>query len=153
MSAITASAFRCVPHSQGECHPVMGDPMRFIMTAEHTGGAYAISEVQARPGNGAPPHIHRHEEEAFYVLEGTFRIEIDGREMHAQPGDFVHVPRGAVRSFTNIGPAPARLLILHTPGAAAGFYIGMGKLPFPPAIEDITALGNQYGIEVVRPAT
>lgn len=151
MSAGPATDIRLVRHNEGETHPVMGDPMRFVMTASHSGGAYAISEIQTRPGSGAPPHIHHHEEEAFYVLEGTFSIMADGEEHRLEKGDYVHVPRGVARAFTNVGQQDGRLLILHCPGSAAGFYIGMGKLSVSPKLEDIRALGQQYGIELVPP--
>ena len=152
MSPETSTQARCVRHAEGETHPVIGDPMRFIMTAAHTGGAYAISEVDTQPGGGAPPHIHHREDEAFYVLEGTFEVTVDGTTHQLETGDFAHAPRGAVRAFTNVTDQPGRLLILHIPGAAADFYIGMGQLPFPPDPKDMAALGAQYDIELVQPA-
>ncbi len=151
MSTPTPPAAICVRHEEGETHPVMGDPMRFILTAAHTGGAYAISEIETRPGSGAPPHIHHHEDEAFYVLEGEVTVFSEGKEHVLKRGDFAHVPKGAVRSFTNRSAENSRMLILHCPGAAAGFYIGMGKLPAPPDLADVKALGDQYGIELVMP--
>lgn len=153
MTIASAEPVRFVAHHEGEVHPVMGDPMRFIVTAEHTAGAFALAEQQVRPGNGAPPHIHHHEEESFYVLEGEFLVVVNGMEQRVRPGDFVHIQRGAVRSFTNVGETRGRLLIQHCPGSAAGFYIGMGKLAFPPDLNDIKALGDRFGIEMVLPKT
>ena len=143
-------SIRYVPHAAGEVHPVMGDPMRFIITAAHSGGAYALSEQVIRHGNGAPPHIHHREAEAFYVLDGVFSVTVNGTEHRLERGDYIHVPRGEVRSFKNISPdnADGRVLILHCPGAAAAFYIAMGKLPFPPNLNDLAALGQNYGIEL-----
>lgn len=151
MNNSSSAAIRSVGHGEGESHPVMGDPMRFIMTSEHTAGGYAISEIETRPGSGAPPHIHHREDEAFYVLQGTVTVIVDGKEHELGPGDFVHVPKGVVRGFSNRTDTPTRMLILHCPGSAAGFYIGMGKLAVPPQLEDIAALGDQYGIEMVLP--
>lgn len=137
--------------SDGQTHAVMGDPMRFIMTAAQTGGAYALAEQTVRPGNGAPPHIHHNEDETFYILDGEFEATSDGAAHRLRTGDFLHVPRGAVRSFCNVGQRDGRLLIHHCPGSACEFYIGMGKLPFPPKMEDVVALGARYGIELVVP--
>jgi quercetin dioxygenase-like cupin family protein len=149
----TADLTRHVPHAQGETHPVMGDPMRFIVTAQHTSGAYALAELVFRHGNGAPPLIHHNEAESFYVLDGVFSVTIDGKELRLSKGDFIHIPRGAVRSFTNISPnnADGRVLILHCPGSASAFYIGMGKLPFPPNLNDVADLAKKHGIELVMP--
>ncbi len=140
-----------VPHSAGETHPVMGDPMRSIMTAEQTGGAYALAEQEIRPGNGAPPHIHQREDESFYILEGEFAATVDGVEKPLAKGDYIHIPRGAVRSFSNVGRANGRVLILHVPGSASAFYIAMGKLAFPPDMAEVLALAAKHGIEVVAP--
>lgn len=145
----TSSALRHLRHAEGETHPVMGDPLRFIMTAEQTGGAYALSEGEVRPGGGAPPHIHHNEDESFYVLDGMFTVTVNGSERRLERGDFIHVPRGAVRSFTNAGKANGRVLILHVPGAASGFYIAMGKLPFPPDLAEVARLAQRHGIELV----
>jgi mannose-6-phosphate isomerase-like protein (cupin superfamily) len=130
----------------------MGDPMRFIMTAEQTGGAYALAEQEIRPGNGAPPHIHHNEDESFYILEGEFSAVVDGVEKRLTKGDFIHIPRGSVRSFTNCGRANGRLLILHVPGSASAFYIAMGKLPFPPNMDDVMNLARTHGIELATGA-
>jgi mannose-6-phosphate isomerase-like protein (cupin superfamily) len=151
MTATPTSSTHLIRHTEGETHAVMGDPMRFVVTGQHTGGAYDFCEQVVRPGNGAPPHIHHNEDESFYILEGSFLVTADGKEQTLSPGDFVHVPRGVVRSFTNIGDTDGRILIHHCPGAAAGFYIAMGQLPFPPDMKDIKALGDQYNIEIVMP--
>ena len=142
---------RFVRHAEGETHPVMGDPMRFIMTGAHSNGAYALSAQVIRPGNGAPPHIHHNEAESFYVLDGVFSVTVDGKEHRLERGDYIHVPRGAVRSFSNIAKTDGRVLILHCPGSAAEFYIAMGKLSFPPNLDEIAPLGKKYGIELVKP--
>src|SRR4029079_17883974 len=53
-----------------------GDLYRFLVTGEETGGAYFAMEAVVPPGGGPPPHIHRNEDETFYVLdgEGTFHL-------------------------------------------------------------------------------
>ncbi|MCC5787448.1 MAG: cupin domain-containing protein [Phycisphaerales bacterium] len=147
--AAVRTDLRVLAPGEGEVHPVMGDPMRFLMTAEHSGGAYALSEQEVRPGNGAPPHIHHNEDEAFFVLEGEVTATVDGVPHRLSPGGFVHVPRGKVRSFTNHTDGMAKILILHAPGSAAGFYIAMGKLPFPPDLNEVKRLGDRHGIELV----
>ncbi len=149
METRVSSSVRLVRRGEGEQHAVMGDNMHFLMTAEHTDGRYAISEIHVRPGSGAPPHIHHNEEEAFYVLEGQFHMLVDGVEQVLNEGDYAHVQRGAVRAYANRTSAPGRLLILHSPGSAAAFYIGMGKLSTPPPMDAVVALGKQHSIEIV----
>src|SRR3982751_4934704 len=51
-----------------------GDVYRFLVTGAETGGAYFAMEAIVAPGGGPPPHIHRHEDETFYGLEGACSI-------------------------------------------------------------------------------
>ena len=39
-------------------------------------------------------HSHEHEDEMFYVLEGTFRMELRDKNIELGPGDFIVIPRG-----------------------------------------------------------
>src|SRR5205814_10309474 len=50
------------------------------------------------PELGPPPHIHRHHDESFYVLDGTFEFSLAGRAFTAGPGSFVHLPKGVVHT-------------------------------------------------------
>src|SRR5215207_10114714 len=105
-----------VPAGEGRTHSVLGDRVSVKATAVETGGAYSLFEGQIRPGSGVPPHIERHEDEAFFVLEGTFGFLIGGESVEVGPGGFAFVPRGTPHAFTNVGPETGRLLVLLSPG-------------------------------------
>ena len=40
----------------------------------------------------APRHLHRSDDEAWYVLEGTLRLQVDEKEVEARAGSAVLVP-------------------------------------------------------------
>ena len=57
---------------------------------EHTAGAYSMYENTIPAGSPGPrPHIHRHHEEAFYVLEGELTVRVGTRTISAPAGSFV----------------------------------------------------------------
>lgn len=95
---------------------LLGMLITFKAVAEETGGEYSLYEETVPPQLGAPPHIHHRETEAFYVLEGEFEFIKGERTVRAGTGEFVHVPRGVVHGFTNVGEEPARFLAIVTPG-------------------------------------
>lgn len=69
----------------------------------------------AEPGDRmlvAPYHIHRLDEEIFYVLSGHIGFEVGSDTFNAGPGDAVIVPRGAIHTWWNDAPAPARYLLV-----------------------------------------
>jgi quercetin dioxygenase-like cupin family protein len=92
-----------------------GDVYRFLVTGADTAGAYFAMEAIVAPGGGPPPHIHRHEDETFYVVEGQCGILLGEEWITAGVGDFVNVPRGTVHRFENQGTEATRMILTFTP--------------------------------------
>jgi mannose-6-phosphate isomerase-like protein (cupin superfamily) len=66
------------------------------------------------PGLIAPPHLHRNDDEAWYVLEGTLRVRVGKEVVEAGAGSAVFVPRGTPHTYWNPGPDPDRYLLVMT---------------------------------------
>ena len=117
-------------------------------------GAFAVFEDIVQPGVGPPRHIHRSQDEVFFVLDGTFDIEIDGQLFHARAGDVAYVPRGAVHAFKNVGSEAGRLRYTFTP---AGNTEAMFRAFFEAAqTDDLTPermaeIADQHDQEFVGP--
>jgi uncharacterized cupin superfamily protein len=62
----------------------------------------------------APPHVHRKDDEAWYVLEGVLRVQVGESEVEAAAGSGVLVPRGTPHTYWNPGPGPVRYLLIMT---------------------------------------
>jgi quercetin dioxygenase-like cupin family protein len=110
------------PATGGALYLGPGDYYRFLVTGEETGGAYFAMEAIVPPGGGPPPHIHRNEDETFYVVEGQCDIRLGDEIVTAGVGDFVNVPRGAVHNFHNSGDAPMRMILTFTPAGIEKFF-------------------------------
>ena len=57
------------------------------MTGEESGGAYFAMEALVPAGGGPPWHIHEHEHETFYVLQGTCTFYLGDETILAGPRD------------------------------------------------------------------
>ena len=68
------------PQADGRRTGGPGDLYTFLVTGEESGGAYFSMLAVVPPLGGPPPHIHRDEDETFYVLDGTptFRLADEG---------------------------------------------------------------------------
>src|SRR4051812_21021128 len=84
------------PAGTGPAYWGPGDLYTFLVTGEESGGRYFAMEALVPTGGGPPPHIHRNEDETFYVLEGQCSFRLGDDTVVANPGDFVSVPRGTV---------------------------------------------------------
>src|SRR5690349_10078700 len=117
-----------VPAGDGRPHWFAGN----LMTLK-TGGdvGWTFVEADMRAGHAPPLHVHRHEDEAFYLLAGSMRFRCGDDEFDAGPGDFVFVPRGTPHAF-KVGPDGARTLQVATADGLARFIEAAGE-PAPRA--------------------
>ena len=110
------------PAGTGATYVGPGDLYRFLVTGAETGGAYFAMEAIVPPGGGPPPHIHRREDETFYVVEGECSILLGEESVTAGVGDFVNVPRGTVHRFHNQGTEAMRMIVTFTPAGIETFF-------------------------------
>src|SRR5262252_7995174 len=94
---------------------------------EETGGAYGLVESHVPAGWSPPLHVHHHEDEAFYVLEGELTFACGEERFSAGPGSYLFLPRCIPHTFVVEGDAPARLLTLISPGGGERFFVEAGR--------------------------
>jgi quercetin dioxygenase-like cupin family protein len=128
-----------------------GDTLRWITGEEATGGAYSLHERNAPRGAASVPHIHSRVSEAFYVLEGEFQFELDGRPFAAGPGDYIHAPAGASHAWRVTSSEVARALVLFAPSVPLAFFeeidAVMNETPGErPDLSRLAAINEKYGL-------
>ena len=162
-----ASAFEQPPNikvtmpSEGRTIAVVGDVYRFMAVGDDTNGKYAFWEATVLPGGGPPPHIHSHEEEGFYVLDGEITFLIGEKQIVATPGTFANMPVGTPHSFKNESDKPVRMLIVVAPAGLEQMFFEVGvplddgaTTALPPTkaeIEKLLTVALDYGIEIRLP--
>src|SRR4029079_3914030 len=114
-------------------------------------------EAVVPPGGGPPPHIHRNEDETFYVVEGSCDIRLGDEWVTAGGGGVVKAPRGRVDCFHNAGNAPMRMILTFTPAGIERFFEETleraldAASPVPDNIDEVAAryaaAAPRYGLE------
>jgi len=139
---------------------VVGSVYKYLATGEDTGGAYSLFEALVPPRDpGPPPHIHRNEDEALYILRGGFSIFLGGEEFRGKTGDYIFLPRGIRHTFRSDSDEPGRLLVIVNPSGFEKFFDAVGEpveddtiLPPPPSKEHIQKIieeAPRFGIELI----
>lgn len=141
---------------------VLGLHVRIKLTSADTAGHFSLAEVTCQPGQGVPPHTHQTQDEMFYVRQGTFEFEIDGRAYRAPAGTFVHVPPQTLHAFRNVGDSAGVLVNYHAPGGFEHFFEECGVAYTPNAAPPpepteadfprIARLMEKHGMTVPMPA-
>lgn len=147
--------------TEGRTLGIVGDVYRFLATGDDTDGKYALFEAFVPPGGGPPPHIHRREMEAFFVLEGEITFTVNDERSVARPGTYVSIPIGTPHAFSNESGKPSKMLILIAPAGLermffeVGTDLGVGATKTAPPSEDeihrLLAAAPQFGVEILPP--
>jgi mannose-6-phosphate isomerase-like protein (cupin superfamily) len=63
----------------------------------------------------APVHLHRNDDEAWYVVEGVLRVKSGDEEIELRAGSGVLVAHGTPHTYWNPAPERVRYLLIMTP--------------------------------------
>ena len=135
----------------------LGELLTLYATAEQTGGAYSLMEERLPRGAEPPPHVHRREDEAFFLLEGELTVRVGDETFAARPGSFVFCPRD-VPHLLSVESEEVRMLTLCTPGGVEKLFVELGEpagsRTLPPddggaGVERVVTLAAHYGAEVL----
>ena len=147
----TTAPLHLLAAGEGERLDVLGDRQTVKISGDETGGAFALIENVNPPGAGIPPHVHRREDEAFYVLEGRVEFTVEGEPHEVEAGGVVFLPRGTAHGFRVVGDRPARMLILLAPAGLERYFRRLAALDTMPEPAALAAMSEPYGIEFLPP--
>jgi quercetin dioxygenase-like cupin family protein len=120
-----------------------------VLTEDTNGDLFVIEHANHQKG-GPPRHVHPHQDEWFYALQGEFLVEV-GTERHTlRPGDSVLAPRNLPHAWAFTGNGPGKLLISFTPaGKMEAFFRRVSKTNA--MVPQDAALFHEFDMELVGP--
>jgi quercetin dioxygenase-like cupin family protein len=147
----TASAAGFVPAGQDKfgLHRGLGiSVIQFKLTLPDNSDIFILENVFRAKG-GPPRHIHPHQDEWFYILEGKFSFEIGNEKVILSVGDSITGPRGIPHVWASMTET-GRILVAFTPaGQMEAFFAEVTKTNAMPSQDP--ALWLAHGMQVVGP--
>jgi quercetin dioxygenase-like cupin family protein len=138
---------------EGRSMNVLGHTATIKLGRAETNGDYYTFELVSPPGLGVPPHVHQHEDEIIYVVEGEFAVWLAGDVITATAGATIHFPRYTPHGFQNVGATVGKTLWTVVPGANfEPFFDELGALPpGPPDLAKVAAIFGSYSLDLLPP--
>jgi len=118
-----------------------GQPMAFLVTGEHSKHT-CMFDWTLPPGFSTGLHVHRVQEETFFVLEGECEWQIDGEVVHATPGTYLFIPPGVPHNIGNSSGRPARMLMTVSPPGHEHYFEELERLAADGAAPPVAALAE-----------
>lgn len=85
------------------------------------GASFVVAEWKDAGGPPGPPrwiaplHLHRNDDEAWYVLEGRLCVRVGKEVVEVHAGSGILVPRGTAHTYWNSATGLTRYLLVMTP--------------------------------------
>jgi mannose-6-phosphate isomerase-like protein (cupin superfamily) len=99
-----------------------------------------------------PSHVHQHEDEYSYVLEGEVGFEVGDEVFTAGADQLVAKQRGIRHAFWNPADRPARILEVISPAGFEHYFEELAQLipPIRPErdLAGLAELQARYGVEM-----
>jgi quercetin dioxygenase-like cupin family protein len=133
--------------------------MAILAGNQETGGAFTLIDQECGVGFSTPIHVHDHEDEAFFVLEGALRVRLADQVLAVEAGGFAFLPRTIEHGFEVVGETPVRLLQITSPAGFERFASEVGDVASEPGLPpagpvDLPALmeaAGRHGYRIVLP--
>ncbi|MBI2371873.1 MAG: cupin domain-containing protein [Deltaproteobacteria bacterium] len=99
---------------------------RVLLDPDHK--EFAMGMETFEPGHGTHLHAHPHNDEFFYIVQGSGVLRVEDQHYPFRAGYALHIPRGKRHQITNTGQELLKLTWAFVPGA---LYVGQ-TLPREP---------------------
>jgi quercetin dioxygenase-like cupin family protein len=109
------------PAGEGELIDIGTAAFLVRATADGTGGVLTMLD-ELPPLLDTSRHVHRYEDETFYVLDGEHEFVSGDRTFRLGPGGVAFLPRGIPHAHRRLVPGVGRLLCVTTPAGFERFF-------------------------------
>jgi mannose-6-phosphate isomerase-like protein (cupin superfamily) len=114
-----------------------------LLRSEESDERVGIVELAVPAGWIGPPLHHHDFDEAFYVLEGEMTFRLGDELVTRGPGTLTFAPGGSHHTLANLSDAPARYLLVCTPGGFERRFDPEPRKPYPETIFVGPAIGEE----------
>ena len=131
-----------------------GHPMVFLVTGQDTRHT-SMFDWTIPPAFATGLHVHRVQEETFYMLEGECEWHVGGELIRATPGTYLFIPPGIPHNITNVSERPARVLMTVSPPGHEHYFEELAKLAAsgPPDAKALAGLRDRFDTDQISTLT
>ena len=118
-----------------------GQPLAFLVTGQDTRHTSMFEwTIPAHFSTGL--HVHRVQEETFYVLDGECEWHVGGEKIRAPRGTYVFIPPGVPHNIANVSELPARMIMTVSPPGHERYFEELSHLVAGANKPDAAAIGE-----------
>ncbi|QJW89415.1 cupin domain-containing protein [Spirosoma taeanense] len=127
------------------------NPNLVKISAKDTGGQFSVFEYEGFAKIGPSLHMHPHQDEVFYVVEGEFLFQVGEERQTLKANDTIFLPRNIPHTWLQLSDKGKMLYLLQPAGTLEEFFKEMNAFKRPPTFAEEQQLSRKHGAETIGP--
>jgi quercetin dioxygenase-like cupin family protein len=122
------------------------------ISGKDTHDAMAVFVQNGRTPNGGPPlHIHPHQDEWFFILEGEYLFQVGEDRHRMKAGDTIFLPKAVPHGFIQLTEKGSAMVTYQPAGKMEAFFAATDKWTKPPSAQQVSEVFAAHDMTVVGP--
>lgn len=92
------------------------------VSGNDTGKELSIFEYTGKGKGGPPMHVHLHQDETFYILEGSYLFQCGDDQVSLTEGDMIFLPKGVPHTWAQLTENGKLLYFFQPAGKMEAFF-------------------------------
>ncbi len=126
-------------------------PNDVIISRKDTANALSVFAYTGYDTIGPSMHMHLHQDEIFYVVEGKYRFVAGEEQMELGVGDTIFLPRNIQHSWIQLTKKGKLIYAVQPAGTLEDFFVELNDLQKPLTEEEAKAIHEKHGMKLMGP--
>lgn len=121
------------------------------VSGRDTSGGLCVYDTIRTAKGGPPLHVHREQDEWFFVRRGEFLFKIGDNTHRLKSGDTLLGPRRVPHAFACVSDEGTLMIAFQPAGTIEQLFQDIGLLRRAPTLDDWKAIACKHGVDVIGP--
>lgn len=126
-------------------------PNDVVISRKDTNNAMSVFLFNGYGNAGTPLHVHFHQDEFFYVLDGKYRFVCGEMKSELYTGDTIFLPRNIPHQWLQLSENGKLLYAVNPAGTLEDMFKELNELKAPPTEAELAKLLTKHGQKLLGP--
>ena len=127
------------------------NPNDIKVSQKDTNGDLTVFEYTGNAKGGPPLHIHPHQDEIFFIVQGEYLFQVGDEKHTLKAGDTIFLPRAVPHAFAQLSDNGKMFFLFQPSGKMEDYFRALGNLTAPPTPEQGAKIFADHDMKVVGP--
>ncbi len=126
-------------------------PNDIVISRKDTGNAMSVFLFNGNGNAATPLHVHFHQDEFFYVIDGQYRFVCGEMKSELHPGDTIFLPRNIPHQWLQLSENGKLLYAVNPAGTLEDMFKELNELKAPLTETELAKILAKHGQELLGP--